>query len=144
MDSALNGGSTVTRILRCWRKPSASKSSWRAHSNRYQAGGSIRGAGQATIENIDTLFEFMLKEGIAEEKIPDEIGKFLASGAADKLFALFAKNHTAYTPAISQFQWSLQAADASVPKDPGCATSPSPSATSSRSILLQPVTCEPW
>ena len=40
-------------------------------------------AGQATIENIDTLFEFMLKDGTAEEKIPGEIGKFLASGAAD-------------------------------------------------------------
>jgi Amidohydrolase family len=75
-------------------------------------------AGQATIENIDTLFEFMLTEGIPEEKIPAAIGHFLASGDADKLFTLFKRNHTAYTPALSQFQWSLQAADASAPKDP--------------------------
>jgi len=55
-------------------------------------------AGQATIENIDTLFEYMLSEGIPEEKIPEAITKFLASGEADKLFALFVKNCTAYTP----------------------------------------------
>src|SRR5215469_8002751 len=75
-------------------------------------------AGQATLENIDTLFQFMLTEGIPEEKIPEAIAHFLTSGDADKLFALFTRNHTAYTPALSQFQWSLQAADASAPKDP--------------------------
>ncbi len=75
-------------------------------------------AGQTSIENIDTLFEFMLTDGIPEEKVPEAIARFLASGDADKLFALFAKKHTACTPAISQFRWSLQAADPSAPKDP--------------------------
>jgi hypothetical protein len=51
-------------------------------------------AEQATIENIDTLFELMLTEGIPEEKIPETIGHFLSSGDADKLFALFKMNHT--------------------------------------------------
>ena len=75
-------------------------------------------AGQVTIENADTLFEGMVLAGIPEEKISAAIAQFLASGTADALFARFVKNHTAYTPAISQFEWSLQDADPSAPKDP--------------------------
>ena len=80
--------------------------------------GEASDAGQASIENADTLFEGMLSAGIPEDKIPAAIVRFLASGAADELFARFVKNHTAYTPAISQFEWSLQDADPSAPKDP--------------------------
>jgi imidazolonepropionase-like amidohydrolase len=74
-------------------------------------------AGQATIENADTLFEGMLTAGISEQEIPDAISDFLASDAPDKLFQRFVKNRTAYTPAIAMFQWSLQDADPSAPKD---------------------------
>jgi hypothetical protein len=93
-------------------------------------------AGQATIENADTLFEGMFTVGIPEDKIPAEIARFLASGAADKLFALFAKNKTAYTPALSQFEWSLRDADPAAPKDPRILRSPNLSASSSGNTLL--------
>jgi len=60
----------------------------------------------------------MLTAGIPEDKIPAAIAQFLASGEASKLFQRFVKNHTAYTPAISAFQWSLQDLDPAAPKDP--------------------------
>jgi hypothetical protein len=75
-------------------------------------------AGQATVENADTLFEGMLTAGLPEENIPAAIAQFLTSGEADRLFQRFVTNHTAYTPALSTFQWSLRDADASAPKDP--------------------------
>jgi cytosine/adenosine deaminase-related metal-dependent hydrolase len=75
-------------------------------------------AGQRTIENADTLFEGMLVQGIPEEKLAAKIHEYIRSGAADALFARFVKNHTAYTPAISQFEWSLRDADPAAPDDP--------------------------
>ena len=75
-------------------------------------------AGQATIEHIETLFEGTFSAGLKDEELPDAIDRFLSSGAADAMFARFSKNHTAFTPDIAMYGWSINALDPSVPSDP--------------------------
>jgi hypothetical protein len=55
-------------------------------------------AGQTTIDNVDSIFEQMLIAQKSEATLAPAIERFLSSGEADKLFATFAKNHTAVTP----------------------------------------------
>ena len=75
-------------------------------------------SGQRTIEHIETLFEGTLSAGKKEEELPAIIDRFLSSAAADSLFARFVKNHTAFTPDIAMWQWSMNAMDASAVPDP--------------------------
>lgn len=73
-------------------------------------------SGQATIDNIETLFEGEINRASAEKALT-VIPQFLSSDA-DRVFQRFLKNHTAVTPAISTFESSLRGADPSAPKDP--------------------------
>lgn len=73
-------------------------------------------AGQATIDNIETLFEGEISQ-TPKEKVLTVIPRFLSSDA-DRVFQRFLKNHTAVTPAIATFESSLQGANPSAPKDP--------------------------
>lgn len=75
-------------------------------------------SGQTTIEHIETLFEGALSAGKKEDELPAVIDYFLSSGTADSLFARFAKNHTAFTPDIAMWQWTMNAMDASASPDP--------------------------
>jgi imidazolonepropionase-like amidohydrolase len=73
-------------------------------------------AGQATVDNIDGLFENMLAGGMPEDSVPAAIRDFLASGRADTVFADFVRARTACTPALSQ--WPSHDPDSAVARDP--------------------------
>jgi imidazolonepropionase-like amidohydrolase len=75
-------------------------------------------SGQTTIEHIETLFEGTLSAVKKEDELPIVIDRFLSSGAADSLFARFVKNHTAFTPDIAMWQWTMNAMDSSASPDP--------------------------
>lgn len=75
-------------------------------------------AGQRTIEHIETLFEGTFSAGLKDNQLPEAIDRFLSSHAADALFAHFVANHTAYTPDLAMYQWSINALDRSAPPDP--------------------------
>jgi imidazolonepropionase-like amidohydrolase len=75
-------------------------------------------SGQTTIEHIETLFEGTLSAGKKEDELPVVIDRFLSSGAADSLFARLVKNHTAFTPDIAMWQWTMNAMDPSASPDP--------------------------
>ena len=64
-------------------------------------------AGQRTIENIESLYYGTFANGLAEKDIPNAIDKFLASSVSDSLFKTFTKNHTAITPVLNTFRWSV-------------------------------------
>jgi imidazolonepropionase-like amidohydrolase len=74
-------------------------------------------AGQTTIEHIETLFDGTFSAGLKADELPEAIESFLATGAADALFARFVKNRTAFTPDIAMYQWTINAGDPSQPPD---------------------------
>jgi len=76
----------------------------------------VSDAGQTTIDNVDSIFEFMLSDGIPEDKLPAAIDRFLSSGEADRLFAVFVKNQTAVTPALWEFEWSTDPSSVNDPR----------------------------
>jgi imidazolonepropionase-like amidohydrolase len=61
-------------------------------------------AGQATIEHVATLFEGTFAEATKGKKIVDALRDFRTSGEAEKLFAVFVKNHTVFDPTIIAYQ----------------------------------------
>src|SRR5437867_4127005 len=67
-------------------------------------------AGQQTIEHTETLFEGTFSATM-KEKLPEAIRKFREGGDADKLFAVFVKNHTVVDPTLAA--WSGLLADPS-------------------------------
>jgi hypothetical protein len=73
-------------------------------------------AGQATVDNVDGLFEGMLASGLPEDSVPAAIATFLESGRGDTLFAHFVRAHAAITPALSQ--WPSRDPDSAAKNDP--------------------------
>jgi len=57
-------------------------------------------AGQQTIEHTETLFEGTFSAAM-KETLPEAIRKFREGGDADKLFAVFVKNHTVVDPTLA-------------------------------------------
>jgi imidazolonepropionase-like amidohydrolase len=74
-------------------------------------------AGQATIENAETLLDGKFTTSGDDADIPAAVGPFLASGAADSLFRRFVVNHTAVTPVIHAFEAAVAASDPSSRRD---------------------------
>jgi imidazolonepropionase-like amidohydrolase len=64
-------------------------------------------AGQRTIENMESLYYGTFANGIAQKDLPGAIDKFLSSTASDTLFKIFVRNHTAVTPVLNTFDWSI-------------------------------------
>jgi imidazolonepropionase-like amidohydrolase len=75
-------------------------------------------AGQSTIENAETILTGVLSPLTPKDKLATAADEFISSDAAQKLFARFFANHTACTPVLFSFQWSLRAAEPAVPEDP--------------------------
>ena len=73
-------------------------------------------AGQASIEHTETLFEGTFSANLKPGELPDAINRFRTDGA-DRLFALFVKNHTVETPTLVAFQTVITVADPSLPPD---------------------------
>jgi hypothetical protein len=74
-------------------------------------------AGQATIENAETLLDGKFTTTGNDADIPAAVGPFLASGEADSLFRRFVKNHTAVTPVVHGFEAAVEASDPASPPD---------------------------
>ena len=72
-------------------------------------------AGQQTIEHTETLFEGTFTAAL-KGKLPEAIRSFRESGEAEKLFAVFAKNHTVVDPTLSA--WSAFVRDRSWSSSP--------------------------
>jgi hypothetical protein len=78
----------------------------------------VSNAGQTTIENVESLYDGTFAEGTERKDVPDAIKRFLDSSASDVLFQTFAKNHTAVTPVIGTFAWTLRQLSPGAPPDP--------------------------
>jgi imidazolonepropionase-like amidohydrolase len=78
----------------------------------------VSNAGQTTIDNVESLYDGTFAEGIERKDVPDAIQHFLGSGDSDVLFRVFAKNHTAVTPVLGTFAWSLRQLSPGTPPDP--------------------------
>lgn len=61
-------------------------------------------AGQATIEHVATLFEGTFAEATKGKKLSEALREFRTGGDAEKLFALFVKNHTVFDPTVIAYQ----------------------------------------
>ncbi|HEY8130473.1 MAG TPA: amidohydrolase family protein [Thermoanaerobaculia bacterium] len=72
-------------------------------------------AGQQTIEHADTLFEGTFSAAM-KGKLPDAIRQFRENGDADKLFAVFVKNHTVVDPTLAAWSPVLTESYASEPR----------------------------
>jgi len=75
-------------------------------------------AGQTTIEHVETLFEGTFAAKVSADGLPGAVARYLASGGVDSLGARFARNHTAFTPDIAMYRWSITAGDSSSAPDP--------------------------
>ena len=58
-------------------------------------------AGQATIEHTETLFEGTFSAAHKDENLVEAIQHFRENGEAERLFAVFVKNHTAVDPTLA-------------------------------------------
>ena len=58
-------------------------------------------AGQATIEHTETLFEGTFATAHKDEKLAYAIRHFREDGEAERLFAVFVKNHTVVDPTLA-------------------------------------------
>jgi hypothetical protein len=74
-------------------------------------------AGQL-IEHEETLFEGTFSAGVAPRQLPEAIHQFLASGAADTLFARFVRNHTPLTSTLIAWRYLVEHPDTSWLSDP--------------------------
>jgi len=75
-------------------------------------------SGQATIENVETLFDGTFSAGLKDEEMPAAVDRFISSGAADSLFLRFVRNHTGVTPVIAMFAWTIAQSDSAATPDP--------------------------
>ncbi len=75
-------------------------------------------SGQATIENVETLFDGTFSAGLKDEEMPAAVDRFISSGAADSLFLRFVRNHTGVTPVIAMFAWTIAQSDSATTPDP--------------------------
>jgi hypothetical protein len=71
---------------------------------------------QLKISNRSTTA--LLQRGIERKNVPDAIKRFLDSHASDALFRIFAKNHTAVTPVLGTFAWTLGQVSPGAAPDP--------------------------
>jgi Amidohydrolase family len=78
----------------------------------------VSDAGQTTIENVESLYDGTFAEGIERKDLPDAIQRFLGAGDSDVLFRAFAKNHTAVTPVLGTFAWTLRQLSPGTSPDP--------------------------
>jgi Amidohydrolase family len=74
-------------------------------------------AGQL-IEHEETLFEGIFAAGLTAAQLPDAIHQFLASGAADTLFARFVRNRTPVTSTLTAWRYLIEHPDTSWLSDP--------------------------
>jgi imidazolonepropionase-like amidohydrolase len=74
-------------------------------------------AGQL-IEHTETLYEGTFSADLAEEQLADSIRRYRASGAADSLFARFARNGTSVTPMLVPWRYLIDHPDTSAFADP--------------------------
>jgi imidazolonepropionase-like amidohydrolase len=77
----------------------------------------VSDAGQTTIEHTETLFEGTFSTNLKDEELPGAITKWLASGAADTLFAKFVKNGTWITPTLAGYLEAADLLDPTIPRD---------------------------
>jgi len=78
----------------------------------------VSNAGQATIEDVETLFYGTMATGKTIEQQPQVMQRFLESDQPERLFRIFVRNHTAFTPAIAMLQWTVQRNSPGAPPDP--------------------------
>jgi len=74
-------------------------------------------AGQL-IEHEETLFEGTFSAGVAPAQLPEAIHRFLASGAADTLFARFVRNRTPLTSTLIAWRYLVEHPGTSWLSDP--------------------------
>jgi hypothetical protein len=75
-------------------------------------------SGQTTIENVETLFDGTFSTGLKDDEMPAAVDRFISTGAADTLFRRFVRNHTAVTPVIAVFAWTVAQSDSTATPDP--------------------------
>jgi imidazolonepropionase-like amidohydrolase len=75
-------------------------------------------AGQATIEHTETLFEGVFSAKLKDAELPAAIGRWLASGEADALFARFVRNRTWVTPTLAGYEEAADLLDPATAPDP--------------------------
>jgi hypothetical protein len=75
-------------------------------------------AGQTTVEDVETLFYGTLAKGTSPQQQPEVMRSFLNSNDSGKLFELFARNHTAVTPAVAMLKWVVEHDSAGATPDP--------------------------
>jgi hypothetical protein len=75
-------------------------------------------SGQTSIENVETLFDGTFSTGLKDDEIPAAVDRFISTGAADTLFRRFVRNHTAVTPVIAMFAWTVAQGDSAATPDP--------------------------
>ena len=68
-------------------------------------------AGQATIEHAETLFEGTFSTAHKDEDLAQAVHRFRESGDAERLFAVFVKNHTIFDPTLAA--WTSATTDQS-------------------------------
>jgi imidazolonepropionase-like amidohydrolase len=78
----------------------------------------VSNAGQTTIENLESLYDGTFSDGIEQKDVPDAIKRFLDSNDGDILFRTFARNHTAVTPVLGTFAWTLRQVTPGAAPDP--------------------------
>jgi imidazolonepropionase-like amidohydrolase len=70
------------------------------------------------IEHEETLFEGTFSESLTAAQLPEAIHGFLASGAADSLFARFVRDHTPVTSTLTAWRYLVAHPDTSWLSDP--------------------------
>jgi len=78
----------------------------------------VSNAGQTTIENLESLCDGTFVQGVEGRDIPEDIKRFIGSSDSDVLFRIFVRNHTAVTPVLGTFAWTLRQVTPGASPDP--------------------------